>query len=546
MDDVELLSIDEDRVDALEWPPLEVALVLSKAYFDSLYTVFPFMDEHQFYDVLHHFPRYTTSLSWDERRWLSVANLVFGLASRWLHLTAPESNFGFEGHLIYYARARSLGLDHRLLFDHPTLEQIQALGLLAGYLFVNNSIARSMFQAYIAIRVLTSSRAWTILGHAIRHATALGLQLRVTAGSVSSIQKAIRSRTWYALYSLEITLAEFTGRPASIATVDMSTPIDAMREGANLGAVQQTQQLVDGIEPEPSRIARLHPESSGTDGHPAHFSCRVRLSILSHRIQSSLYSVRGDMSWSDVQNAVTQFNIELQQWMARLPPSLNVLQTQRPIRSADPRIELAMYYWSIRMILYRPCLCDMEGRIENESNASREFNTMAAVACVDAALSMLGLMPDNLQVTEAYRVLPWWSLLHYVCQATAVLILELCLDVQHCPEKISEIIEGLRKAMLYLRMMSGVSVSAFKAWRVCRQTMADATTRLGIEVGNIDAPIPPGWNAAYESSLLRALDGGGGPTFPKLSQSWGRLSRTLRAGDKPEVPVSPVDSSTAA
>jgi len=233
------------------------------------------------------------------------------------------------------------------------------------------------------------------------------------------------------------------------------------------------------------------------------------------------------MSWSDVQDAVRQFNIELQQWMVRLPPSLTVLQTQQPIRSADPRIELAMYYWSVRMNLYRPCLCDMEGRIENESKASREFNTMAAVACVDAALSMLRLMPDSPLVTEAYRVLPWWNLLHYVCQAAAILILELCLGVQHCPERISEILEGLRKAMLYLRMMSGASLSAFKAWRVCRQTMNDATSRLGIEGDYIDAPIPPGWNAAYESSLAKALDGRGDQTFPKLSQSWGRLSGTL-------------------
>ncbi len=145
MDDVELLSVDEDRVDALEWPPLEEAMALSKAFFDSLYAVFPFIDQDQFYDVLNHFPRHKAGLSWDERRWLSMANLVFGLGSRWLHLAAPESEFGSEDHLLYYARARSLGLDHRLLFDHPTLEQIQALGLLAGYLFVNNSIARLVF-----------------------------------------------------------------------------------------------------------------------------------------------------------------------------------------------------------------------------------------------------------------------------------------------------------------------------------------------------------------------------------------------------------------
>lgn len=369
-------------------------------------------------------------------------------------------------------------------------------------------------------------RSWTILGHAIRHATALGLQLRVTAGSISATQKAIRSRTWYALYTLEITLAEFTGRPCSITTLDISAPLDAMREDVELSADQQTQLLVDGVEPESSRTIRSFSHS-GTAAHPSHFSCRVRLSILSHRIYSSLYSVGGEMSWSDVQDAVRQYNLELQHWQARLPPELTVLNAEPPARSSDPRIELAMYYWSIRMILHRPCLCDMVGRIENESKVSRDFNQTAALGCVEAALAMLQLMPDNPAIGEAYRVLPWWNLLHYVCQATAVLTMELCLQAQHCPGQVGEILDGLRKAMLYLRMMSGASISAFKAWRVCRQTLADATSRLGIESDYVDAPVPPGWNAAHETLLAKSLDRRDGQPYPKLSSTWGRLSGTL-------------------
>ena len=142
MDDVELLSVDEDRVDALAWPPWETAKVLSEAYFHSLHHVFPFIDQDQYHDVMNRFPRHTPGLSWHERRWLSMANLVFGLGSKWLHLASPDLEHGSDDHLMYYARARALGLDHRTLFDHPTLEQVQALGLLALYLFVNNSIAR--------------------------------------------------------------------------------------------------------------------------------------------------------------------------------------------------------------------------------------------------------------------------------------------------------------------------------------------------------------------------------------------------------------------
>jgi hypothetical protein len=69
----------------------------------------------------------------------------------------------------------------------------------------------------------------------------------------------------------------------------------------------------------------------------------------------------------------------------------------------------------------------MENCIQNESNTHGTSTTRQPVECVQAALTMLQLMPDHPNVSEAYRVLPWWSLLHFVCQAAAVLIMELCL-----------------------------------------------------------------------------------------------------------------------
>ena len=51
---------------------------------------------------------------------------------------------GLHNHIEFYARARALGLDHRVVFDHPVLEQIQSLGLLGFYLYINGSIARQV------------------------------------------------------------------------------------------------------------------------------------------------------------------------------------------------------------------------------------------------------------------------------------------------------------------------------------------------------------------------------------------------------------------
>ena len=42
-----------------------------------------------------------------------------------------------EHHLIYYARAQALGLDHRIHFDHVDIERVEELGLIAFYLLLN-------------------------------------------------------------------------------------------------------------------------------------------------------------------------------------------------------------------------------------------------------------------------------------------------------------------------------------------------------------------------------------------------------------------------
>ena len=145
MEDANLLLINEDVVDALRWPQHDLAERLSRACFASLDGVFSFLDEKEFFKTLAAFPRGTQIISWAHRRFLGMANVVFAIGVRRLATADILSHGDFAGsedHLVYYARARALGVDHRMLFDHPLFQQVQALGLLAVYLLVNNSVAR--------------------------------------------------------------------------------------------------------------------------------------------------------------------------------------------------------------------------------------------------------------------------------------------------------------------------------------------------------------------------------------------------------------------
>ena len=70
----------------------------------------------------------------------ALTNVIWALGAKWLKDTEVDQYDFAEDHLTYYARARALGLDHRILFDHPDVQMAQSVGILAFYLLVNGSI----------------------------------------------------------------------------------------------------------------------------------------------------------------------------------------------------------------------------------------------------------------------------------------------------------------------------------------------------------------------------------------------------------------------
>ncbi|KIY03019.1 uncharacterized protein Z520_01485 [Fonsecaea multimorphosa CBS 102226] len=509
MDDINVLSVDEDYVDQYHWPADESLVILSEAFFHSMQGAFHFVLREEFLQQAYSFSDKGAAPSWGKRRWLALANLVWAIGGKWLQITQLAEGDANGDHLIYYARARALGLDHRVMFDHPDIERVQGIGLLAFYLLVNGSI----------------TRAWNTLGHATRHATALGLHLNITDPAVSELDKVRRARTWYSLYSLEILIAEITGRPKSISLLDVTIPIDLF-----YSVPQETEQFSGQIDnfrsPSASRKMWLDYLNNGRNvsqmtggmvpwksfaslgrGVPtSYLPQRLYLCRLSDRVASQMYSGTSEDSWSQTQRKIGDLQSELRAWAENLPQEL-ALQGQDS-GDSDPRakIELGLYYHSVEMILHRPCLCEII--IEEESTQSKEFNRSSARACVHAAMSILSLMPDYPTAHEAYQLLPWWALLHFVAQAAAVLLLELALDAQHFKDEVPQVVTYLRKAMAYLWCMSGGSLSCYRAWRIFRQLLTEIIERHEeLDLADVpeEAAPPPGWNDELEELTVKAF-----------------------------------------
>ncbi|KAK5188954.1 hypothetical protein LTR92_011046 [Exophiala xenobiotica] len=509
MDESNLLSVDEDYIEAGKLPPPETAILLSQACFHSLHDAFRFLDGDIFLQTLSNFPRNTLVLSLAQRRWLALANTIWAVGARWLE-TAKLTGFN-ETHLVYYARARALGLDHRIVLGHPDVETLQAIGLLSFYFFINRSI----------------SQAWNILGQAIRHMAALGLHLDIASGAVDELERQRRSRIFYSIYSLEILLSEVTGRPKSISLEDVTTSIDVLADPVE--SVATIDVADSGFPQTPTRqpwldflgADRYLPQamtgglnswradlrSIGKGVAPEYFAHRVRLCTISQRISSTLYTGIHRVSWSEVQIETDRFESEMRKWRETIPPGLDIRNANSTDHDPRPNIELAMYYHSVLMILYRQFLTDID--IKDQSDPSARFIHYAARSSFFAAMDLLGLLPDNPVGHEAYRFLPWWSLIHYLCQAAAILTLELCLDMRHFDEADgSMVMRHLGKAALYLRCLAESSLSAYKAWRIFQQFVGHINAKY--DADNVQhppelTPPPHGWTEADELRLVRAF-----------------------------------------
>ena len=142
VDQFDLLSVDEDYVNPHQYPPVSTAILLSEAFFHALHGSFYFVERDQFLNDLMTVQAAGSISSWSQRPFLAVCNMVWATAARWLEMTELAERTDAEDHLVYYARARSLGLDHRIQYDHADVQTVQGMGILAFYLLVNHSIQR--------------------------------------------------------------------------------------------------------------------------------------------------------------------------------------------------------------------------------------------------------------------------------------------------------------------------------------------------------------------------------------------------------------------
>jgi hypothetical protein len=331
---------------------------------------------------------------------------------------------------------------------------------------------------------------------------------------------------WWSLYTLEHKLCSLTGRINSIVEDHVTTPLPVPYEEDDFESEAASELLkMDKQQgernPSSSRSPSVLSSTPSTDRSKSlskpdflrtpstedselawaknvppsgalYFLHMVQLTRLTQGIFHQLYTpgaIHG--SWKHIQKVIGELQQHLDNWYKELPVAFDFKRKQRDRDYYEHRLSLGFFYYGTTITINRPTLCRLDRKMPGQSKESSEFNSSAAARCLDAAIEMLALIPDEPNAVGLNRVGPFWSLLHWMMQACTVLMLELSFRAYHMPQEAENILEAAKKAVRWIHNMGEEDPSAAKAWRFCNSMLRDAAKKIGREV--IDIPEqPPG------------------------------------------------------
>lgn len=549
LDDMSIFTYD--AVDPYEMPTPGAANHLFAAYMERVHPSFPIVGRlnltGQFRKLL------SGTVQSPPDRWLAILNMIFAIGAKYSHLVNADWRGDERDHLIYFTRARLLSIDSEAIFQHPDLQQIQVLGLMSFYLLCVGQVNRS----------------WILNGFAIRQANALAMNVRNDSANLKNSLKEIRYRVWWALYVLEHRLCNMTGRVNCVLDEHCTTPLPIpleeegfeTEEGQKLLSKESQQgdrapssnpQTPIIISSTPStdrsrsqtKIASRSPSipTSSNDlewakdvppNSSLYFLHLVQLNRLTQAIFHRLYNPAAiSGTWTTVQTTIKELDEQLEYWYRKLPQSFAFRRKQRERTSYEYRLNLGFCYYSSKMTIHRPCLCRLDRKIPNQSSKSLDFNRNSATTCVEAALEMLTLIPDEPNAVGLLRVGPWWSILHWLVQATTVLMLEISFRANHMPEETETILESSKKGIRWLYALAEDNPSAKRAWTICYPMLREAVKKVGRDVEDLPwhppgkaapplqdghAPAMSGSNYQYPGNLYTSAPGLGS-TYGTMAQ----------------------------
>ncbi|KAL4928421.1 transcription factor domain-containing protein [Aspergillus undulatus] len=482
----------------LYWiPPRNIADKLFEDYLETVHPIFPIISRPLFSAQYRNF--FDNSARPGDK-WLAILNLIFAISSCHAHLMKASWRGDDRDHFVYLARARALGMNSDSLFTHPDLQQVQVEALTAFYLLSTDQI----------------NRAWRIASLALRSGISLGLNLRNNSDITPDQSKEARNRVWWCLYTFEHLLGVMTGRMTGISdgicTTPMPLPVDEDRfqdpaVAELLASLELRQERVESALA--SFFVRQMPMTPGQKRHSSDagkgrdvarlkslppstslfFLYYADLAVIAQEIVNRVYSLDCIMvPWAHIESRVGELQSRIERWAAQLHEAYDWTRSdERDPELLRGSLCLAFHYYSARITLGRPCLCRRDVRPVNSANPERPLSHEISLNVLDAAQRLIALLPDEPDASRIYQICPWWCILHYLMQATTVLLLELSFACIHQPEQEKSILAAAKKGIRWIYAMSESSLASRRAWELCDSNLRRLADGFNFDLGDMPA-----------------------------------------------------------
>lgn len=344
------------------------------------------------------------------------------------------------------------------------------------------------------------------------------MNLENTAPDTDPCLKEVRYRVWWSLLIIERLLGNMTGRPTclvdGVSTIPLPLPFeeDKFQDEEVAGLLNDTSRRNTLLRSTESYVATPQSAGSSTESPtppPAqpieskgwlhniepndslYFFYSTDLTILAQNILNKLYSTKSAQTpWPEIMQIITDLQRKINTWFSNLPDFYNFTIREHMHTYRKEKLRLAMLYYSSKILLTRPCLCRLSRR-EAQSRKISDESMLIATECVESACLMLDQLPDEPDAISLHGSSPWWCLIHYLMQATTVLLLELSFHSKHVLHKPGIVASSAKKAILWLYEMAKYSATSQRAWVLCDRFARRLEPHIGLDMSDLPSTLTP-------------------------------------------------------
>lgn len=315
--------------------------------------------------------------------------------------------------------------------------------------------------------------------------------------NTDSASKESRCRLWCSLLMLERSLATITGRPSALDhSFSVQAPLPFPE--STFSRYPESLFLNSGLEREKIGTWSLFEDKAQTKiraeclksmqpSQSLFFHYQVDLSLIASAITKHIYGVhvlQEGRNW--VERTMELYAQKLDRWLTTIHDQFSFIDESGELLktiSSREQVGLALYFYSTRILLHRPCLSRPGIRRRSGIRLPRSrFGNDTAVICIRSALSLLDIFPNEPSEHWFYNISPWWTTLHFMMQAMVVLLIHLTVgDVPVRSDQTQEedrgpahsfnpsetVLASCKKVLRWLHHMASIDSSCKHGFEIC-------------------------------------------------------------------------------